>query len=521
MRRALFLAGLGQKKIDPGNPPCERITRNQNNPVPNKKKVLLVIPPFRTQHPVDMGVAWVAANLREAAEEVRVLSFLGTSHSAASAQKVLRDQIADWRPDIIGFNVYARSYATVLELAEGVRPYHKGVIAVGGPHAAYVHRRILEECPAVDLAVVGEAERSFAEVCRREPADYHGIPGVSFRGADGVVVNPGSQSLKEFSGLRHPDYRQFGIRRFNRYPYPVSTSRGCPFGCSFCPGERLSGRGWRPRPLEEVFAELEYARRAFGIKEFAVREPTFNIDSRRVFDFCEELIRRKLGMRWSALTGLRADLIQPEMAGIMKRSGCRIAAIGAEHLAPDVFGAIGKEEGVEDIVRAVRILKEKGLAVLGSFVIGLPHDTPQKARRSFEQARKLGFDFMDFYLLNPFPGTKAYDWIGANGRLCASLEQANTPFLGPKGQVRVRVACETDDFTKEERESAFLELNLKSGNYVFLPVSRGGYLSKLKALMRLVVKYDPLNLGRHLFLSMGYFFKGPGERITREKGYFV
>ncbi len=458
-----------------------------------KKTVILVDPPTPEPHELNTGLAWVAANIRHVTASVRVLGLANIPCSIEHGNQLLRKHVLESSPDIVGFNIHCTTYKTVLGMITRLRTYFEGLIAIGGPHTVYADQSIMEECPEADIVVLGEAERSMPRVCTQPRGQYHEIPGVIFRDGDRIVNNPVDLKNLSFEGLAHPDYRQFGIHRI-RAPYPISTSRGCPFRCCFC--NPFMGGKWRPRPLEEVFDELEFAVATFKINSFRIVEPVFNLREKRVIDFCNGLMERGISLPWDCGSGLRADFITDEVVAAMKAAGCTHIKIGVESLVPEVFEHINKGESVEDIKKAIDIIKKAGMPVWGSFIIGLPHDTYDRTMLNFSLSKKLRIDFTQWSLLFPYPGTAAYEWMEEHGAIYHTIETAHQGALDSAGQDCVHVACDTIDFPKEERVEAYYKINWASGNYIYSPSDSD--FSKAISILKGILRYDPLGLPFHI-----------------------
>ncbi|MFC1892571.1 B12-binding domain-containing radical SAM protein [Chloroflexota bacterium] len=101
-----------------------------------------------------------------------------------------------------------------------------------------------------------------------------------------------------------------------RYTFDsIFTTRGCPFGCSFCPVMFLNGTVVRHRPIEEVVAEVNELRPMY-----------FNLDDSAfpAYDqpYYLDLYREPSGLRpkhrWMAFGSLNA-INQPNGREVLKR----------------------------------------------------------------------------------------------------------------------------------------------------------------------------------------------------------
>jgi radical SAM superfamily enzyme YgiQ (UPF0313 family) len=72
-----------------------------------------------------------------------------------------------------------------------------------------------------------------------------------------------------------------------------------------------------------------------------------------------------------------------------------------------------------------RTLREHGIRVQGSTIIGLEHHTPDNIREEIEYAVDHGTDFHQFMLYTPVPGTPLYKEMSEQGRMLEGIEYAD------------------------------------------------------------------------------------------------
>ncbi len=96
----------------------------------------------------------------------------------------------------------------------------------------------------------------------------------------------------------------------------------------FCNSSSIWLGKWRKRNPEAVVDEIEYVIKTYKKKPVFFNDNSFNIDLKRVEEFCRQIINRKLKFLWT--TPVRAELITPDIAGLMKKSGCYNVGIGIE-----------------------------------------------------------------------------------------------------------------------------------------------------------------------------------------------
>ena len=209
---------------------------------------------------------------------------------------------------------------------------------------------------------------------------------------------PNYELLDSFPLLRHNWSR-------GDWPYPLMSSQGCPFACSYCASRK---RKWLARSAANCVAELEQAKRRWKIKRFVVLDDCFNVRQKRVFEFCRLVKSLKLG--WSCLNGLRADRFEPGMAAALAESGCERLNFGIESIDDAVLTTVSKGESFANIEEAILLAQEHFPPdkITGFFIIGLPGSSFETDMASLEWARQQKIHAVFSYYL-PFDREMQYD----------------------------------------------------------------------------------------------------------------
>jgi radical SAM superfamily enzyme YgiQ (UPF0313 family) len=179
--------------------------------------------------------------------------------------------------------------------------------------------------------------------------------------------------------------------------------------------------------------------------------------------------------------------------GKMRKAGCFAVALGIESGVEQEFKTIKKGEELSDIVQAAELARKNGIAVLGNFIIGLPHSTLRSIRESVRFAQKLKLEACIFNLFVPFPGTEVWDWVKANGRMLMDWKDGFTQGRNPK------IVFETDEFPKEDRLRAYYEANIKCKNYFAFMDEHDSLADNIVSVLKGIFRYDALNVAGHLF----------------------
>ena len=208
----------------------------------------------------------------------------------------------------------------------------------------------------------------------------------------------------------------------------VQTVRGCPKHCSFCSVWRTDGQKPRQRQVSSVVRELVALRRK-GFRFILLADDNFYpvaladlaAASRRA-DKSQlaalEALREERFELMAQLEQLPEDMVfytqitmeaaeDPEFLDAMRRARIRGALVGIESVTPEGLKAVFKNfnDAGEALVTRLQAFRSHGVHVLGSFIFGLPTDSPDTFKATVDLAQRAGVTVAQFVMLTPFPGT--------------------------------------------------------------------------------------------------------------------
>jgi radical SAM superfamily enzyme YgiQ (UPF0313 family) len=299
----------------------------------------------------------------------------------------------DTSVDLAAITVSTKSALRAYELADAYRA-HGVRVALGGIHPTALPEEALAHCDAV---VVGEAEGLWEQLL----ADQR-------RGALQRIYR--HATLPGYSRPTRPRRDLFRSRRYVPV-HTVQATRGCPFSCEFCSVTPFFGRDVRRREVRGIVEEIEQLDRRWVM--FADDNIVGHAQhSRELFQALSPLKLTWFGQ--ASLQGLR-DL---QSIRLMAASGCRGLFIGFESVSAESLAGCGKTQNHPDQYREiVRALQGEGIAVWGSFVLGLDDDREEIFERTLQFAVDARIFMALFALLTPYPGTPLYRRLQAEGRL--------------------------------------------------------------------------------------------------------
>jgi len=197
----------------------------------------------------------------------------------------------------------------------------------------------------------------------------------------------------------------------------LEITRGCPRNCSFCTAVRVSGQRMRLRPIEEVVEEIKRRH----IKRFFLTDDNFGLAFRTNPDYVEKLFKALAPLPLHGWTAQAEMMVSeyPDLLDLARRAHLDKLFIGFESVNPDNSRELGgKSAGlVADYRRTIRDVHAHGIGVVGLFVFGFDHDTPQTLVETWDFVRTSHLDSVSMTVLTPYPGTPFRAQLLAEGRL--------------------------------------------------------------------------------------------------------
>jgi radical SAM superfamily enzyme YgiQ (UPF0313 family) len=383
--------------------------------------------------PNQMHAQWAAYVREHGAADVEVLDCKVLGIRFEHMLKTVKDK----NPDVVVLGDILHSYGGFAvqkyfnEAAAGIKkalPAAK--IVVGGLWYSSLSTETLEQNPAIDFVVMGEGEVTFCELVealKKGRAHVEDIPGLASRKDGKVVWGPVRELIEDLDTLPLPAYDLFPMDKYVGHTYwkpfvEIVTSRGCTHGCTFCyewsehdPRGIKNFNRWRAKSARRVVDEVELLEKKFGVKVMVVQEDNFNINGRRVREFCEEKIKRGLSMKWVSL-GCASDWVRLEKdVPLMKRAGMFMGVFGIEVANNEELRRLDKGITVDQIYKTIDILRKNDIAIVGDIMIGFDYDTEDIIKERFAFAEKVDPDVMWVGYLTPPPGSPIWKDVVRRG----------------------------------------------------------------------------------------------------------
>jgi radical SAM superfamily enzyme YgiQ (UPF0313 family) len=394
-------------------------------------KVLLVNPPRFNGMPVGredrcentipnvippMGLVYLAGMLQEQGHSVNLIDANGYNLDFEDIGQNMENN----RPEFVIFRSTPETFYSDIKVADIAKSTDNTIKTIMICWTlTVVPEEVLKKAKNVDYYILDyNYEKPILKLLNgNKPED---IDGIAFKEDAIIRINPPDNEVFNFNSISMPawhlipDFSVYWVQVPSISPYAfVESMKGCGLGCTFC---TITDVKPNFRNVKKVVDEIEYLYFKRGVRYIGFFDATFNLNKRRVFEICDEIIKRNMKkLKWFA--NIRADRMDEGEAKIMKEAGCEGVSVGVESGSQKVLDLANKKLKVSDAARTVKILKTAGIKQYASFIVGLPGETLETmnlTRKFILETKPTGFQVNS---LVPYPRSKVYDIAIHQGKM--------------------------------------------------------------------------------------------------------
>ena len=410
-------------------------------------KILLIRPPGDCFEP--LGLMYLASYIRRFSNcEVKILDMSlrikaeienekGLLKDVRYTDETLDSDINNFNPDLVGISsMYTIHAKGTHDIARAIKRIKKGTpVIVGGAHASAIPEIMLED-NNIDAVVVGEGEQPLLEIVKRfnDDTSMLGINGAVTRKDTNKSGNP-QLFIEDLDAIPLPardlvDMKSYMWDRYN-YRHSMSppraaiiSSRGCPYNCIYCATHSVWKHTYRMRSPKKVVDEIDYLITTYGIREIMFWDDNLTLDKNRMIGICNEIIKRKIKIKWCTPNGVAISTLDRELIAKMRESGCYKLTFGIDTGSDKTQEFIRKQ--YIDLGKAKEITRycnRVGIWTHSTFIIGFPYETKKDILQTLSYALDCDADMVTFFIATPYPGTEMYELYKKEGFLSKELEK--------------------------------------------------------------------------------------------------
>lgn len=390
-------------------------------------KEIVLINPFPTGQGLNdatieppLGLCYIAAVLEKNHYVCRIID--------ANVEKLSnRDIIGRIKesPSIIGIYLNSFLFNVSRDLTFDIRKkFPKSIILLGGPLASTIPEILLEEF-SCDGVIRGEGEYAVLgimnNISANKPAFDETIMGAVYKQKDGDIRY---NDLKRITNLDElpfpalhllPSLKMYKSRSRKKPIAPIVTSRGCPYGCSFC-SKDIFERKITMRSAKNVLDEIDFLVKEYGVKQIDILDDNFAQNRIRLIDILDGIIMRNYNLVVNLQSGVRIENLDEEILIKMRRAGVYKIAFGIETADEKLLDIHNKKLNLKKMEEIVHLSKKLGFLTYGFFIIGLWGETDKEFDKTITFAKRMDFDVANFCMAIPFVGTELFRMVEANGK---------------------------------------------------------------------------------------------------------
>lgn len=374
-------------------------------------------PPRYPQLTPPMGIMYLAAYLRSKFKAD--IHLLDQRLDNCSNDHVVREAV-DFQADIVGLGALTPGAYGLGYITHGIRQgLPNALIVLGGPHVSAFQAKTLEDT-AADAAVSGEGELAFEEIIRAhfDGGELADVPGIFWRDRNNEVIsNPGMMPpIEDLDALPFPAYDLIHLPSYWRHQsfaaiprrryVSIFSSRGCPYGCTYC--HRIFGNRFRPHSAERIIEEALYYQRQYNVKDIEFIDDIFNLDRKRLFEFCDLVQRRNLHTNIVFPNGVRTDILKEDEIDALVEAGLRFCCCALESGSPRIQKMIHKNLNIPNFLKNVELIKNRRVHTNGFAMLGFPTETEEEMQQTVDVLCQSKLHTLSCFTVIPYPNTALY-----------------------------------------------------------------------------------------------------------------
>ncbi len=334
------------------------------------------------------------------------------------------EQILATDPEMIGFSTTTSGFMDAVDMAKYIRQKRPDIkLAFGNVHVSSIGAPLMEKFPEIDYLCIGEGEGAMLDLANGKPVSE--IANLVYRDGERIVSNPRRQRILNLDELPFPAYEK--LKGFpDAYHLPLFsyvkkqgatmiTSRGCPYTCSFC-DRTVFERLYKVNSAQYIYDHMKHLRDNFGVYHINFYDDLFTAQKKRVFDLCDLLIAKPLGMQFNC--AIRTGHTSDEMLQRLKQAGALMVSMGIESADPAMMERHKAGVTLEAVTKTVEQIHAAGLRAKGLFIFGMPGETPETVKVTSDFILSLDLDEMNMTKFSPLYGAPIWDE-------CVSVEEGD------------------------------------------------------------------------------------------------
>ena len=377
------------------------------------KKVLFIAPATEFGAYPPLGILSVAAYLREKGYEVGVIDYSGLK---VSKEQIKKD-ISLYNPDMVALGVLTGPGLTrAMMISDIAKSMGKNVVW-GGPHATILPHLTLNH-PTIDAVIMGEGEYSLEEYLAYLNGSKKEPKGMGIKIKSEIKITPPQDKFVDIETKPMPAWEL--IKDIDKYfPYSkhnfvlMEANRGCPYRCGFCHHAnndvKQYGGKFRNMSAKRLIEQFDYVKSLTKkhVSRMDIGGDMHLTNEAFTEQFVKEMKESGRNIGWHTVS--RFDCMTERMADLIAEAGCEGIMLGCESGSPRIQKMLGKKIELEKAKKITKRLRENGIMVTITYMMGHPDETSQEIQMTKKFMKEVPSDQNLLQIYRPFPGTPYFN----------------------------------------------------------------------------------------------------------------
>ncbi|MBT9485468.1 radical SAM protein [Sediminibacterium sp.] len=334
-------------------------------------------------------------------------------------------KVLDCNPQLVVIGTSTPSIDADINFARAIKEGNSSIIvSLVGTHASSMAKEIIREFDFIDFIARREYDETIKQILDAitTKKSWYNTLGITFKNDSREVVTnsdmPYIHDLDKlpFASAVYKKHLKIENYYYGHVRYPmvsIFTSRGCNARCNYCLYPQTMFGNFRSRSPKNIADEFKWIKENLpNVKEVLIDDDTFTMNKAHAMATAQELIKINNKLKWTCEARGNLDL---ETLQLMKKAGCRLIVTGFESVDQNVLDRVNKGIKMNVVSQYVKDAKKAGIKIHACFMAGNPGDSLETLNKTLDWAIDNNFDTIQFFPLQVYPGTKAYDWAVESG----------------------------------------------------------------------------------------------------------
>jgi len=334
----------------------------------------------------------------------------------------LSKAVGKFKPDAVAVTLLCESMIPdAIQMSRALKGL--GLPVFWGGHLASAIPEEAARSGCVDYVGISEGEYTLLELLEvvEGKRARETVLGIAYVDEDGEYHRTADRPFADLADFPPLNYSLIPVKRYlsslpiSARAFAMTTSKGCPFSCTFCFSPEYHRCQRRAYPNDVILQQVKTLAENYGVDGIYFVDELFGANKQELKAFCQGMQNLGLELTWFTETAI-GTLTREDM-DMMYAAGCRMLAFGLESGSAETRKALHKYYNASKTDETFRNCREAGIFTHGLFMIGLPDETPEQVRETVRLYLRLHPDEMGITFYTPIPGSQLYQELVASGRL--------------------------------------------------------------------------------------------------------